>query len=118
MLSNSLNDTNIVLIPKKNCLVFISDLRPISLCNVLAKTITKAVSNRLKETLDSVVSENQSAFMSGRLIYDNVMVSYEVMHYLKRKRRGRESHMALKLDMSKAYARIKWAYLKVMLTKM
>ncbi|XP_074343032.1 uncharacterized protein LOC141680816 [Apium graveolens] len=70
------------------------------------------VSNRLKETLDSVVSENQSAFMSGRLIYDNVMVSYEVMHYLKRKRRGRESHMALKLDMSKAYARIKWAYLK------
>lgn len=118
MLSNSLNSTNIVLIPKKKCPVFISELRPISLCNVLVKIITKVVANRLKETLESVVSENQSAFMSGRLISDNVMVSYEVMHYLKRKRRGREGHMALQLDMSKAYDRIEWAYLKAVLTKM
>lgn len=94
------------------------DLRQISLCNVLAKIITKVVANRLKSTLESVVSENQSAFMAGRLISDNVMVSYEVMHYLKRKRRGRDGQMALKVDMSKAYDRIEWDYLRAIQIQM
>lgn len=115
---STLNATNIVLIPKKKCQVLIIDSRPISLCNVLVKIIIKVVANRLKKILESIVSENQSAFMSGRLISDNVMVSYEVMHYLKRKRRGKEGHMALKLDMSKAYDRIEWAYLRAIMIKM
>lgn len=88
------------------------------MCNVLAKIVTKVIANSLKSTLETVVSENQSAFMVGRLISDNVMVSYEVMHYLKRKRRGRNGHMALKLDMSKAYDRIEWDYLRAILIQM
>lgn len=46
------------------------------------------------------------------------MISFEVMHYLRRKRRGKEGNMALKLDMSKAYDRIEWSYLKEILQKM
>lgn len=117
-ISSELNATNIVLISKKKGPTMMSELRPISLCNVLVKIITKVLANRLKKTLDSVVSENQSAFMSGRLISDNIMVSYEVMHYLKRKRRGKEGYMALKLDMSKAYDRIEWDYLRAVLSQM
>lgn len=103
---SGLNATNIVLIPKKKCLTRMVELRSISLCNVLAKIITKVMANRMKGMLHMVVSENQSSFISGRLISDNVLISYEVMHYLKRKKRGKEGYMALKLDMSKAYDRI------------
>lgn len=117
-LNPELNAINIVLIPKKKAHALITDLRPISLCNVLVKVINKVAANRLKKTSESVISKNQSAFMAGRLISDNVMVSYEVIHYLKRKRRGREWHMTIKLDMNKAYDRIEWSFLRGMLNKM
>lgn len=118
MLNYDFNATNIVLIPKEKCPSLVGDLRAISLCNVLVKIITKVVANRLKETLELVISENQSAFMKGRLISDNVMVYYEIMHFIKQKRRGKEGYMALKLDMSKAYDRIEWEYLRAVLMKM
>ncbi|XP_074357944.1 uncharacterized protein LOC141697454 [Apium graveolens] len=80
--------------------------------------ITKVMANRLKLVLDSVISDTQSVFIHGRLISDNIMVSYEVMHYLKCKRVGKDGYMALKLDMSKAYDRIEWNFLKVILRRM
>lgn len=76
------------------------------------------MANRLKRLLEHVISENQSVFMSERLITDHVMVAYEVIHFLKRKRKGRNIFMALKLVMSKTYDIIKWSYLKVILIKM
>lgn len=115
---HGLNDTNIVLIPKKKYPVNIGYLRPISLCNVLTKVITKVMANRMKGFLQGVVSENQSAFIPGRLISDNILISYEVMHHLKRKKRGKEGYMALKLDLSKAYDRVEWPYLQEMMLKM
>ena len=63
-----LKSTNIVLIPKKK------NLRPISLCNVFMKVITKFLVNRMKDLLSNVVSETQSAFIPGRLIADNIMI--------------------------------------------
>lgn len=103
---SELNATNIILIPKKKNPTVVGELRPIALCNVLMKIITKVMANRIKGLLDTVVSETQSAFIPGRLISDNVMVAYEVMHYLKGKKNGKDGYMTLKLDMSKAYDRI------------
>lgn len=72
----------------------------------------------MKELLDLVVSDTQSAFVPGRLISDNIMASYEVMHYLKRKRFGKDGYMDVKLVMSKAYDRIEWDFLRAILDKM
>lgn len=118
IIPNGLNETNVVLIPKKKCPIKMTDLRPISLCNVLIKGITKVIANRLKGMMESIISVNQSVFISGRLISDNVMISYQVMHYLKRKRRDKEGYMVLKLDMSKAFDRIEWEDLRAILLKL
>lgn len=60
------------------------------------------LANRLNEVIDKIISKNQSAFIPGRLINDNIMISFEVMHYMKRKTLGKKGWMSLKLDMRKA----------------
>lgn len=94
-LVNNIGDTNIVLILKKD-LVNMTELQPISLCNVAYKVISKVLANRLKMMLAGLIFETQSAFILGRLIMDNIMVSYEVMLFMKHKTQGKVGWMALK----------------------
>jgi len=112
------NETNIVLIPKVNKPKRIKDLRPISLCNVVYKIISKVLANRLKKVLPEIISLSQSAFMPGQLISDNILVAYELTHYMKNKRVGKTGCTALKLDMSKAYDWVEWEFLRRMMKKM
>ena len=80
-----------------------TDYRPINLCNVAYKLASKAVANRLKLVLQDIICENQSTFVSERLITNLVLVVHELMNHINRKKKGRNGEMALKLDMSKAY---------------
>ena len=84
-----INITNIALVPKVKSPSRMKDFHPISLSNVAYKLISKVLANRLKAVLPQIISENQSALLSKRLIIDNILVAFEIMHYLDHKRMGR-----------------------------
>lgn len=112
------NHTHLALIPKVKFPSKINEFRPISLCNVIYKLVSKVLSNRLKKLLPSIVSENQSAFVAGRLIIDNILVAFETMHTIKTKNQGKDGFMAFKLDMTKAFDRVEWNFLGKIMLKM
>lgn len=77
-----INTTTIVLIPKVKHPQKMKQFRSILLCNVVHKICSKVLANQLDPLPDDVVAEEQSAFVPGRLITDNVLVAYECTHYL------------------------------------
>ena len=64
-----------------------------------------------------IIEENQSAFVLGRLIMDNNLLSSDVFYFMNHNKAKKRGYMALKLDMSKAYDRIKWDFLQIIMSK-
>lgn len=94
------NPTNIVLIPKTKSPIRVSEFKPISLCNVIYKLISKVLANRLKLVLPYIISCNQSAFIPGKLITDNILAAYETLHTMHTRMWSKVGFMGIKLDMS------------------
>jgi len=69
----ALNTSFISLIPKQNFALTLDKLRPIALCNVVYKIISKILANRLKPLLPSLISGEQSGYVEGRKILDNII---------------------------------------------
>jgi hypothetical protein len=104
--------TKIVLIPKSTDVAELKEFRPISICNVVYKIIAKCIINRLRPFLQDLISETQSAFVPGRLISDNALIVFECFHAIHRAKKGEESFCAYKMDLTKAYDRVDWGFLK------
>ncbi|KAK3212865.1 hypothetical protein Dsin_017571 [Dipteronia sinensis] len=100
-----INQTYISLIPKVPNASYMSQLRPISLCNTYYKVVSKMIVQRLRHLLLSLISPNQVAFVLGKQIQDNIILAQEVLHKLKIAK-GKMRFFAWKINLSKAYDRL------------
>lgn len=68
--------------------------------------------------INEIIDSNQSIFIPRRLIADNIMIAYELLRSMKRRKKGGTGSMAIKLDMVKAYEKFKWPFLEAFLRRL
>ncbi|GKD56853.1 RNA-directed DNA polymerase, eukaryota, reverse transcriptase zinc-binding domain protein [Tanacetum coccineum] len=110
-----INATLITLVPKIQTPIKVSDFRPIACCNMLYKCISKIITNRIKSGLKKLVQINQSAFIPGRVILDNILLSQEILRGYGRQHGPKRC--AMKIDLQNAYDTINWDFLEFILKK-
>jgi len=108
----AINSSFFTLIPKSTNSENAQGFRPIALCNVIYKIIATLIAKGLKPLLVRLISPDQTGFVEGRKILDGLVVTQEVIHSVKMKK---QKGMMIKLDLSKAYDRLNWTYLKKVL---
>ncbi|XP_050216415.1 uncharacterized protein LOC126667478 [Mercurialis annua] len=111
VMDTELNKTLITLIPKSSKPETIKDFRPISLCTVMYKLVTKIITNRLKSIMPRIINPTQVSFIAGRNITDNIIIAQEVIHSMRIKK-GKEGWFAIKVDLEKAYDRLNWNFIE------
>jgi hypothetical protein len=111
------NHTFIALIPKRMGASSVHHYRPISLCNIIYKIISKLIANRLKPLLSKFISPFQTSFVPERHIQDNSILAHEMLHTFKSKR-GNGGLMAVNIDMEKAFDRMEWSFILSILHKL
>lgn len=92
----------------------LSDLRPIILSNFTAKIISKILS-RMNPILGKPISENQSGFIKGKLITENILLAHEIAQGVNKKNIGGD--VIIKLEMAKAYERTSWTFVMAVMRK-
>jgi hypothetical protein len=111
-LVGSLNSTFIALIPKLNKPLGFGDYKPISLCNLIYKIISKVIANRIKSFLSRALSPEQFGFLEWCQIHDVIGTAHECIHSIKKKN---QKALILKLDLQKAYNYVNWDSLRLIL---
>jgi len=106
-----LNKTFICLIPKTKNPAQITYYRPISFCNIIYKTITKIIVNRIRSFLDNIISPQQYSFIPGRHVVDNTIIVQEAIHSFQ-KTKGKFGKMLLKIDLEKDLDKLEINYKK------
>ena len=111
----SLNNTFLVLLPKKGGAEELGDFRLISLLGELYKLLAKVLANRIENVIGRVVSSDQNAFVMGRQILDASLIANEVIDSWQKRR---EKGLICKLNIEKVYDSVNWQFLMRVLQKM
>ncbi|XP_047269152.1 uncharacterized protein LOC107862039 [Capsicum annuum] len=114
-LPKSVTHTYSVLLPKKELVNTFSDLRPISLSNFIIKIISRIMHDIIEAFLPRLVSANQSGFVIGRSIIENVLLTQEIVTGIRK--RGNPTNVVIKIDMMKDYDRVSWFFLMKVLRR-
>jgi Reverse transcriptase (RNA-dependent DNA polymerase) len=109
--------SHLVLIPKTDQPSKPVHFRPLSICSIFYRLLTKIIANRVKPLLPGLISTTQSAFQKGHNIQDNILLMKEVLHSFQSSD-YKENSFALKADLFKAFDTIGWVFLKLVLQKM
>ena len=87
---------------------YLKNWRPISLLNVVYKIGSSSIANRIKNVLPKIINEDQSGFVQGRYIGDNIRLLYDIIHYLQEKKMP---GLLVSIDFEKAFDSIDWSFM-------
>ncbi|XP_060170581.1 uncharacterized protein LOC132601517 [Lycium barbarum] len=65
--------------------------------------------NILAKVLPNIISHNQTGFVKGRSIAENILLAQEIIRDINL--RAKHTNVVIKLDMAKAYDRLSWIFL-------
>ncbi|KAG8483541.1 hypothetical protein CXB51_023295 [Gossypium anomalum] len=89
-----------------------SQLRPISLCFVLYNLAMKIIANLFKVVFSRLFAPEQVGFVAGQNITDNIIIAQEVIHSVRGTQKNKK-WMAIKIDLEKAFDRVRWDFIEV-----
>lgn len=113
-ISHRITSTYIALIPKKKLSTSFYDYRPISLCNVLYKIISKIIAIQVRNVLSLHLSPEKHGFLKDRNILDAMALTQESLHSIH----TRKLDVAiLKIDLKKAYDSVDWGFIQCLLAR-
>ncbi|KAJ0923638.1 putative RNA-directed DNA polymerase [Helianthus annuus] len=115
IISKGCSSSFITLIPKINDPENLNDFRPINLIGCISKVISKVLANRLKMVIASVISEEQSAYLSDRNILDGPLITNEIISWIKK---SKKRAFLFKIDFEKAFDTISWSFIKSVFMQM
>ena len=93
-------------------MTLLENLRPISLLNVDYKILTKAIAKRLEKILPKIINHDQTGYIKGRFIGENIRLIQDIMSCTKTMEK---TGIAIFLDFRKAFDTIEWNYINAAL---
>ena len=88
---------------------FLKNWRPISLLNVVYKIGSSCIANRIKNVLPDLINEDQTGFVPGRYIGDNLRLIYDIIYYLKNEN---QPGLLISIDFEKAFDSVDWHFME------